>query len=131
MCSGGVANLPSIRMHIYPPKTMHGTVQMIRKTFIMTLLPNCEAEYKKRHDSIWPELANVLKIHGVHNYSISLNEQNGQLFGYAEIESEERWQAIARTEVCQKWWKYMSDIMLTNPDNSPQSIELTEVFYLK
>ncbi|EFW0797355.1 L-rhamnose mutarotase, partial [Shigella sonnei] len=47
-----------------------------------------------------------------------------------EIESEERWNAVASTDVCQRWWKYMTDVMPANPDNSPVSSELQEVFYL-
>lgn len=102
----------------------------IRKAFIMELNPGCEEEYTRRHNELWPEMKNLLKTHGVHNYSISLCRETNQLFGYAEIESEEQWENIAKTEECRKWWKYMSDIMATNPDNSPASTELCEVFYL-
>jgi L-rhamnose mutarotase len=62
----------------------------------------------------------VLKQHGAHNYSIFLNEETNQLFGYVEIESEERWAAIAKTEICQRWWAQMKDIMPSNDDNSPK-----------
>lgn len=103
---------------------------LIRKGFVMQLNENCKAEYKKRHDKIWPELVDVLKSHGGHNYSIFLHEDTNQLFGYVEIESEERWQQVANTAICKKWWSYMQDIMATNPDNSPQSISLSSVFYL-
>lgn len=88
-------------------------------------------EYKTRHDNIWPELTRELKQHGVHNYSIFLDEQTSTLVGYVEVESEEQWNAISKTEACQKWWDYMKDIMETNPDNSPKSIELQHVFYLE
>ena len=67
----------------------------------------------------------------MHNYSIFFYEETLTLFGYAEIESEEEWHSIANTDVCKKWWKYMADTMETNPDNSPISIELMNVFYLK
>lgn len=102
----------------------------IRKTFIMILNPGCEGEYKRRHDDLWPRLKEVLKSHGVHNYSISLCRETRQLFGYAEIDSEAQWDSIAGTRECQEWWKYMSDIMATNTDNSPKSTGLTEVFHL-
>ncbi|MDP4350223.1 L-rhamnose mutarotase, partial [Escherichia coli] len=36
----------------------------------------------------------------------------------------------ASTDVCQRWWKYMTDVMPANADNSPVSSELQEVFYL-
>jgi len=103
---------------------------LIRKAFVMQLNEGCKAEYKKRHDEAWSDLVDVLKSHGGHNYSIFLNETTNQLFGYVEIESEERWQQVANTETCQKWWSYMQDIMATNPDNSPLSTELESVFYL-
>ncbi len=103
---------------------------MIRKAFLMSVHPGQEAEYQRRHSPIWRELADVLKAHGVHNYSIFLNPTTRQLFGYVEIEDEARWAAIARTPECQRWWKHMGDIMPSNPDNSPVSSELKEVFHL-
>lgn len=103
---------------------------MIRKAFIMTVDPQQHAEYKRRHNPIWPELEKVLKEHGVHNYSIFLDPQSSQLFAYAEIEDEERWAAIASTEICQKWWRHMREIMPSNPDNSPVAREVVQVFHL-
>ncbi|MDU6454426.1 MAG: L-rhamnose mutarotase [Enterobacter hormaechei] len=85
---------------------------MIRKAFVMQVNPDAHEEYARRHNPIWPELEAVLKAHGV------------------EIESEERWNAVANTDVCQRWWKYMGDVMPSNPDNSPVSSALKEVFYL-
>lgn len=103
---------------------------MIRKAFVMSVHAGDETEYEQRHRPIWQELEDVFKSHGVRNYSIFLNPETQQLFGYAEIEDEARWEAIAQTDVCQKWWAHMSDIMPSNTDNSPQSMELREVFHL-
>ncbi|MEX0326775.1 MAG: L-rhamnose mutarotase [Puniceicoccaceae bacterium] len=103
---------------------------MIRKAFVMSVNEGAEEEYERRHRPIWEELEAVLKEHGVHNYSIHLHPETRQLFAYAEIEDEERWQAIASTEVCQRWWKHMGDIMPSNPDNSPVASNLREVFHL-
>ncbi len=103
---------------------------MIRKAFVMQVSPEAHEEYERRHNPIWSELAEVLKSHGSNNYSIYLDAQRNLLFGYVEIESEELWAAIATTEVCQRWWQHMSDIMPSNPDNSPISEELKEVFHL-
>ena len=103
---------------------------MIRKAFVMSVHAGHEAEYARRHQPIWDELAAVLKAHGVHNYSIFLDEKTRQLFAYAEIEDEERWAAIAQTEVCQRWWKHMGDVMPSNADHSPVSRGLKEVFHL-
>jgi L-rhamnose mutarotase len=103
---------------------------MIRKSFVMQVNPGCEAEYARRHQPIWDELAATLKAHGAHNYSIFLHPETRQLFAFAEIESEERWNAVARTDVCQRWWRHMADIMPANPDSSPVATELREVFHL-
>jgi L-rhamnose mutarotase len=103
---------------------------MIRKAFVMSVNPGSEAEYEKRHSPIWQELHDVLKAHGVHNYSIFLHPATQQLFAYAEIEDEARWAAIAQTEVCQRWWTFMGDVMPSNPDNSPVSMPLQEVFHI-
>lgn len=104
---------------------------MLRKASIMQVNPDKHAEYKKRHDEIFPELVEVLKSHGVHNYSIFLDAKRNLLFAYVEIESEERWNAVSQTAACQKWWAFMKDIMPSNADNSPISEELSSVFYLK
>jgi L-rhamnose mutarotase len=104
---------------------------MIRKAFKMFVHPIAHAEYERRHNPIWKELEDALISQGVRSYSIFLDPQTSELFAYAEIESEERWQSIARTEVCQRWWLHMRDLMLTNPDNSPKSTVLCEVFHIE
>jgi L-rhamnose mutarotase len=104
---------------------------VIRKAFVMSVHAGHEAEYGRRHQPIWPELEAVLKAHGVVSYSIFLHAETRQLFAYAEIEDEARWQAIAQTEVCRKWWHHMADLMPTNPDNSPVATELKEVFHIE
>ncbi len=103
---------------------------MIRKAFVMSVNAGQEKEYEKRHNPIWPELEAALKKHGVHNYSIFLHHQTRQLFAYVEIEDEARWNAIAQTPECRKWWAHMKDLMPSNPDHSPKSIELKPVFHL-
>jgi L-rhamnose mutarotase len=96
----------------------------------MQLHAGQEAEYRRRHNPIWPELESVLRSHGVLSYSIFLHPQTLQLFAYAEIEDEARWQSIATTPECRRWWEHMRDIMDTNVDYSPASVPLTETFSL-
>jgi L-rhamnose mutarotase len=102
----------------------------IRKAFVMSVNTGAEQEYKERHHPIWPELEKMLQDHGVSNYSIFVHPETRQLFGYAEIESEEQWSSIASTDTCLRWWKHMSDVMPSNPDHSPVSAALREVFHL-
>jgi len=103
---------------------------MIRKAFVMSVHPGNETEYERRHRQIWPELEETLLKHGVKNYSIFLHAETRQLFAYVGFESETQWQAIATTDVCQRWWAHMRTLMPSNPDNSPASIELREVFHI-
>ncbi|TVZ14942.1 L-rhamnose mutarotase [Maribacter sp. MAR_2009_72] len=103
---------------------------MIRKAFKMKLFSNKVQEYTQRHNPICPELEDTLKKHGVTNYSIFLDSDTDTLFGYAEIESEEKWNAIAETTICKKWWAYLANLMDTHDNNSPVSKELNSVFFI-
>lgn len=104
---------------------------MIRKAFRMSVHPDQQAEYERRHRPIWQDLEAVLIAHGVHTYSIYLDETTSDLFGYVEIEDEARWAAIAKTDVCRRWWRHMKDIMASQADDSPVSRDLREVFHLE
>lgn len=89
-----------------------------------------EEEYERRHNLLWPEMKEMIHEYGGKNYTIFLDKETLTLFGYIEIESEEKWAKSANTEICRKWWDYMADIMETNPDNSPISVDLKNVFHL-
>jgi len=104
---------------------------MLRKAFRMSVHAGQEAEYERRHNPIWRELEDTLLRHGVRTYTIFLDPATRDLFGYVEVESEERWRAIADTEVCRRWWRHMKEIMPANPDDSPVSSELREVFHIE
>ncbi len=103
---------------------------MERIAFKMKLFKGQEAEYKKRHDEIWPELALLLSNNGVSEYSIFLEEETGFLFGVLKIEEASLLDKLPQQPIMQKWWTYMRDIMESNPDNSPISIPLKEIFYM-
>lgn len=96
----------------------------------MFLKPGFEDEYQRRHAAIWPELKKLLSDSGVRNYSIYWDKDTNILFAYQEVEGSEGSQDLGGTEIVQKWWAYMADIMETNPDNSPVSIPLDERFHM-
>ena len=104
---------------------------MKRMAFKMHLKTGQKEEYKKRHDAIWPELKLLLKEAGVNEYSIFLDEATNTLFAFQKNAGSEGSQNLGETEVVKKWWAYMADIMETNPDNSPLSLELEEMFYME
>jgi L-rhamnose mutarotase len=103
---------------------------MNRVAFKMKLLKGYEDEYKNRHDIIWPELKQLLNATGISEYSIYLEEDTGFLFGVLHVDDVLRLEELPHHPVMKKWWNYMKDIMETNPDNSPVSISLKEIFYL-
>ena len=103
---------------------------MKRVAFKMKLFKKMEAEYKKRHDEIWPDLAKLLKEKGISEYSIFLDKATGDLFGVLKIPDEKKLEELPQHPVMKKWWAYMKDIMESNPDSSPVSVPLREVFYL-
>jgi L-rhamnose mutarotase len=97
---------------------------------VVKVHPAAHDEYRRRHDAIWPELAATLRDHGVSSYSIFLDAPRSLLFAYVELESVERWNAIADTAICRRWWAVMRDVMETDPDDRPVSEDLPEVFHL-
>ena len=103
---------------------------MVRKGFKMKLYPGMEAEYEKRHNELWPEMQDMIHEYGGRNYTIFLDRETLVLYGYIEVEDPAKWDESADTAINRKWWDFMADIMDTNPDNSPVSVDLHEVFHL-
>ena len=104
---------------------------MTRFAFKMKLKPGCVEEYRRRHDNIWPELAALLKKSGVADYSIFFDDETNILFAVQKLTASSSSQDLGMHEVVRRWWEYMSDIMDTNPDKSPVTIPLREVFHLE
>lgn len=104
---------------------------MERVAFKMHLDKGMREEYKKRHDAIWPELKQLLKDAGINEYSIFLDEETDTLFAFQKVTEGSGSQDLGQNELVQKWWEFMADIMKTNPDNSPVSVPLEEVFYME
>ena len=98
--------------------------------FKMKLKPGFKEEYKKRHNEIWPELKKIIKDTGVSDYSIFLDIETNILFAVQKQSGEQSSQDIGNNPVVQKWWSYMADIMEVNPDKSPVTIPLEEVFHM-
>lgn len=98
--------------------------------FKMKLLPGFAAEYERRHDELWPEMAAMLHDYGARNYSIFLDPETDTLFASVEVADPAHYDTSAETEICRRWWDYMADVMEVNPDNSPVSTPLECVFHL-
>lgn len=101
-----------------------------QKAFKMKLYEGMAVEYERRHNELWPEMRDMIHEYGGSNYSIFLDKESNTLFGYIELEDPEQWDQSANTAICKKWWNFMADIMETNEDSSPVSIDLMPVFHL-
>ena len=104
--------------------------RMEKFAFKMKLHPGCEAEYRKRHDEIWPELVELLQEAGISDYSIHLDPESGTLFGVLWRREDHTMDALPEHPVMQRWWAHMADIMETNPDNEPVAEPLVTVFHM-
>jgi L-rhamnose mutarotase len=103
---------------------------MEKYAFRMRLNPGMEAEYRKRHDEIWPELVDLLKAAGVQDYSIHLDRETGHLFGVLWRSDNHGMADLPLHPVMQRWWAHMADIMETKPDNEPVAVPLVTVFHM-
>ena len=103
---------------------------MERVGFKMKLFKGFEEEYKRRHDVLWPQLESLLKTSGIEDYSIFLDEETNILFGVLKVADKTKLDELPDHPVMKKWWAFMKDIMDSNPDDSPVSVPLKEVFYL-
>lgn len=102
---------------------------MQRYAFTMKLKPGMEAEYRRRHDEIWPELSAALREAGISDYSIFLDPETLTLFAVQKLADGHTAAALPDHPVVRRWWDSMAPLMEVNPDRSPVSTPLTEVFH--
>ena len=98
--------------------------------FRMQLKAGHAAEYQRRHDAIWPELAALLHESGVRDYSIFLDEATGALFAVLRRIDGHAMEALPQHPVMRRWWDHMADLMDTQADASPVVVPLAPVFHL-
>ncbi len=104
---------------------------MKRLAFKMYLNEGQKEVYRKRHEEIWPGLKELLKNAGVSEYSIFLDEQTNTLFAFQKTDGREGSQDLGNHHLVKKWWSHMADIMKTNPNDSPVTVPLEEVFFME
>jgi L-rhamnose mutarotase len=97
----------------------------------MQLKAGAADEYRRRHDQIWPELAQLLRDAGIHDYSIFLDEETQHLFAVLKLRPDHRRESLPQHPVMQRWWEHMADLMETTPDNRPREWPLLPMFHLE
>jgi L-rhamnose mutarotase len=98
--------------------------------FRMNLFPGQAAEYRKRHDEIFPDLKAALTEAGISDYSIWLDPEACHLFGVLTLSDSNTIDCLPELPVMKRWWAHMRDIMATDADNVPVQIPLKRVFHL-
>ena len=106
---------------------------MKRIGFLLKVWPDKLEEYKKHHESVWPEMQDALRRTGWRNYSLFLRE-DGLLFGYFETPGsfQDALDGMAKEEVNARWQELMAPYF-ENPGgaHADQSmVKLEEVFHL-
>ncbi|MAT69577.1 MAG: L-rhamnose mutarotase [Planctomycetaceae bacterium] len=104
---------------------------MKRIAFRMQLNPGCVAEYRRRHDELWPEMDAVLRDAGIVDYAIWLDEPTLVLFAVMLVRDDHATDELPENPVVRRWWDHMADVMAVNPDNSPVTGELELMFQLQ
>jgi L-rhamnose mutarotase len=103
---------------------------MERVGFTMRLLPGQEAEYRRRHADVWPEMLDALRAAGARDYSIFI--LGDQLFAYLEVEDFDAFRAsIAAAPVNDRWQAEMASLIdpMTDPATGFHQ-RLEEIFHL-
>lgn len=105
---------------------------MQRICFLLKVKKDRLAEYKRRHEQVWPEMLNALRETGWHNYSLFLRD-DGLLIGY--LETPDFQQALAgmgSQPINEKWQKEMGDFFEQLEGQRPDQamFTLAEVFHL-
>lgn len=98
--------------------------------FRMFLNPGAEAEYQRRHDALWPELAALLTDSGVSDYSIYLDREHHVLFAVLRRTAHHAMDRLPDHPVMRRWWAHMADLMRCHPDGAPVVEPLPCLFHL-
>lgn len=98
--------------------------------FRMILNPRMKAEYKRRHDEIWPELVTLLHEAGISDYSIWLDEETNHLFAILKRHPNHTMNRLPEEAIMRRWWDYMADVMATDAEHTPLQRSLEKMFYM-
>lgn len=102
----------------------------VTRAFRMQLKAGQVAEYKRRHDDIWPDLLDALTAAGIYDYSIFLDEETLALFAVLKLRPGETSADLPALPVMKRWWDSMAPLMEVEPGNRPKEWALTPMFHM-
>ena len=101
-----------------------------RIAFRMVLNPGQAAEYRRRHDEIWPQMLAALREAGISDYTIWLDPETNHLFATLVRTDDHGMDDLPHTEINRHWWDFMADIMEVGDRNEPVVVPLQRVFHM-
>ena len=103
---------------------------MERLCFTFEIRPGTEAEYKRRHDEIWPELVDAIKDAGFANYS--LFRRGTEIVAYVEChpDVETAFAKLGPNDANARWSKWFEDIIVSLTDENGELYRVEEVWHL-
>jgi L-rhamnose mutarotase len=106
---------------------------MQRVCFQLQVKPDRMAEYRERHDAVWPEMLDALRASGWRNYSLFL-APTGMLIGYLETDDfGAALRGMEQTDINARWQAEMGDFFADLEGRRPDEglLVLDEVFHLE
>ena len=105
----------------------------MRVCFQLQVKPDRMAEYRERHDAVWPEMLDALRASGWRNYSLFLST-TGMLIGYLETDDfGAALRGMEQTDINARWQaemgEFFDDLEGRRPDEG--LLVLDEVFHLE
>ena len=91
---------------------------------VMRLRPGGYAGYKKAHDELWPELAEVIAGAGV---SMVIYRHGDLLFVHGVAPTEGDWHSV-RGQVVDRWMEWMTDFLETDETGKSVVLALEQAF---
>ncbi|WP_108398881.1 L-rhamnose mutarotase [Devosia submarina] len=98
------------------------------EVFILTIRPGRIAEYRRRHNEIWPEMLAALRASGIVHYDIFLHEPSRQVFGHI-LRRHVPDPAAPTDPVILRWREFMADVLDMDGDR-PKREPIEQVFHL-
>ena len=99
-------------------------------SFVLYLKPGAAAEYRRRHDELWPEMRDLLLSSGILHYEICLHAETNMLFACIARRRDHTMDRIADHPVGRRWRVHMADILETVDGVVPRVEPLERMFSL-
>ncbi len=98
--------------------------------FCLRLRPGSEAEYRRRHDALWPEMQQALLGAGLLHYEIHLEPGSGLLFAFMVRRIDHSMDTLPDNPAWQRWQRHMADLLVQD-NGLPMRVPLQRMFLLR